>query len=123
MPTSPCNTGNPAFFLDGQESGSDETNNRLASFCRMDTHAESVEMNSWSRNRRLCFLTLLVLLLSSRLAAPVCAQQPPIRARYGMVASANAIASQVGVDILKRGVLCSRRRRARKANTGATPRA
>lgn len=50
------------------------------------------------------FIGILTLLIAfSFLSLPLFAQQQPIRAKRGMVASASALASQAGVDILKRG--------------------
>jgi gamma-glutamyltranspeptidase/glutathione hydrolase len=48
---------------------------------------------------------LIVMLICLLCVSPdrIVAQQQPIRGMHGMAASANAIASQVGVDILKRG--------------------
>ena len=45
----------------------------------------------------------LVLLLIVVLNAPFAISREPVRARHGMVASTNEVASQVGVDIMKRG--------------------
>ena len=48
-------------------------------------------------------IKLLVVLLIVTLNVPVCLAREPVRARHGMVASTNEVASQVGVDIMKRG--------------------
>jgi gamma-glutamyltranspeptidase/glutathione hydrolase len=48
-------------------------------------------------------IKLLVVLLVVTLNVPVCLAREPVRARHGMVASTNEVASQVGVDIMKRG--------------------
>ncbi|HEV8202965.1 MAG TPA: gamma-glutamyltransferase [Pyrinomonadaceae bacterium] len=48
-------------------------------------------------------IKLLVVLLIVTLNVPVSLAREPVRARHGMVASTNEVASQVGVDILKRG--------------------
>ena len=45
----------------------------------------------------------LVLLLVVALNTPFAIAREPVRARHGMVASTNAVASQVGVNIMKRG--------------------
>src|SRR4051794_5799228 len=47
-------------------------------------------------------IVVLVVLLSV-LNVPLAAAREPVRARHGMVASTNEVASQVGVDIMKRG--------------------
>jgi gamma-glutamyltranspeptidase / glutathione hydrolase len=46
---------------------------------------------------------VLVLLLMVALSVPGAIAREPVRGRHGMVASTNEIASQVGVDIMKRG--------------------
>jgi len=46
---------------------------------------------------------VLVLLLVVALSFPIGLAREPVRARHGMVASTNEVASQVGVDIMKRG--------------------
>jgi gamma-glutamyltranspeptidase / glutathione hydrolase len=46
---------------------------------------------------------VLVLLLIVALSVPGAIAREPVRGRHGMVASTNEIASQVGVDIMKRG--------------------
>ena len=48
-------------------------------------------------------IKVLVVLLIVTLNVPVCLAREPVRARHGMVASTNEVASQVGVDIMKRG--------------------
>jgi len=48
-------------------------------------------------------IKLLVVLLVVTLSVPVSLAREPVRARHGMVASTNEVASQVGVDIMKRG--------------------
>ena len=48
-------------------------------------------------------IKVLVLLLVVALNAPVTMAREPVRAKHGMVASTNEVASQVGVDIMKRG--------------------
>ncbi|HKP82639.1 MAG TPA: gamma-glutamyltransferase [Pyrinomonadaceae bacterium] len=48
-------------------------------------------------------IKVLVLLLVVALNAPMTFAREPVRARHGMVASTNEVASQVGVDIMKRG--------------------
>jgi len=48
-------------------------------------------------------IKLLVVLLVVTLNVPVSLAREPVRARHGMVASTNEVASQVGVDIMKRG--------------------
>jgi gamma-glutamyltranspeptidase / glutathione hydrolase len=48
-------------------------------------------------------LVLVVLLFGMTLPAPRAASREPARARHGMVASTSDIASQVGVEIMKRG--------------------
>src|SRR4029079_12945976 len=48
-------------------------------------------------------IKLLVVLLIVTLNVPVSLAREPVRARHGMVASTNEVASQVGVDIMKRG--------------------
>src|SRR5215204_3996630 len=45
----------------------------------------------------------LVLIIIAVPVAPLLAAREPVRARHGMVASTNEVASQVGVDIMKRG--------------------
>src|SRR5689334_17388929 len=45
----------------------------------------------------------LVFLLVITLTVPVSIAREPVRARHGIVASTNEVASQVGVDIMKRG--------------------
>src|SRR5215217_7252561 len=46
---------------------------------------------------------VVLLVLLSFLNVPLVAAREPVRARHGMVASTNEIASRVGVDIMKRG--------------------
>jgi gamma-glutamyltranspeptidase/glutathione hydrolase len=53
--------------------------------------------------KKLLKIRVLVLLLVVALNVPVTIAREPVRARHGMVASTNEIASQVGVDIMKRG--------------------
>ena len=53
--------------------------------------------------KKLLNIKVLVLLLIVTLNVPVTTAREPVRARHGMVASTNEIASQVGVDIMKRG--------------------
>ena len=48
-------------------------------------------------------LKVLVLLLVVALNAPMTLAREPVRAKQGMVASTNEVASRVGVDIMKRG--------------------
>jgi gamma-glutamyltranspeptidase/glutathione hydrolase len=48
-------------------------------------------------------IKLLVVLLIVTLNVPVTFAREPVRARHGMVASTNEVASQVGVDVMKRG--------------------
>jgi gamma-glutamyltranspeptidase/glutathione hydrolase len=48
-------------------------------------------------------IKLLVVLLVVALNVPVIIAREPVRARHGMVASTNEVASQVGVEIMKRG--------------------
>ena len=48
-------------------------------------------------------IKLLVVLLVVTLNVPVSLAREPVRERHGMVASTNEVASQVGVDIMKRG--------------------
>src|ERR1044072_3351926 len=48
-------------------------------------------------------IKLLVVLLIVTLNVPISFAREPVRARHGMVASTNEVASQVGVDIMKRG--------------------
>lgn len=48
-------------------------------------------------------IKLLVVLLVVTLNVPVSLARDPVRARHGMVASTNEVASRVGVDIMKRG--------------------
>jgi gamma-glutamyltranspeptidase / glutathione hydrolase len=48
-------------------------------------------------------IKLLVVLLVVTLNVPVSLAREPVRARHGIVASTNEVASQVGVDIMKRG--------------------
>ena len=48
-------------------------------------------------------IKVLVLLLVVTLNVPVTFAREPVRARHGMVASTNEVASQVGVEIMKRG--------------------
>jgi gamma-glutamyltranspeptidase/glutathione hydrolase len=48
-------------------------------------------------------IKIIVLLLVVALNVPVSFAREPVRARHGMVASTNEVASQVGVDIMKRG--------------------
>jgi len=48
-------------------------------------------------------IKLLVVLLVVTLSVPVSLAREPVRARHGMVASTNEVASRVGVDIMKRG--------------------
>jgi gamma-glutamyltranspeptidase/glutathione hydrolase len=48
-------------------------------------------------------LRVLVLLLVVALNVPVTIAREPVRARHGMVASTNDLASQVGVEVMKRG--------------------
>src|SRR5918994_2726972 len=45
----------------------------------------------------------LVLVIITVPVAPLAAAREPVRARHGMVASTNEVASRVGVDIMKRG--------------------
>jgi gamma-glutamyltranspeptidase/glutathione hydrolase len=53
--------------------------------------------------KKLLKIKVIVLLLVVTLNVPVTIAREPVRARHGMVASTNEIASQVGVDIMKRG--------------------
>ena len=46
---------------------------------------------------------MIVLLLVVALNVPVTIAREPVRARHGMVASTNEVASRVGVEIMKRG--------------------
>ena len=48
-------------------------------------------------------IKVIVLLLVVALNVPVTIAREPVRARHGMVASTNELASQVGVEIMKRG--------------------
>src|SRR5215475_2790987 len=48
-------------------------------------------------------IKVIVLLLVVALNVPVTIAREPVRARHGMVASTNEVASRVGVDIMKRG--------------------
>jgi gamma-glutamyltranspeptidase / glutathione hydrolase len=48
-------------------------------------------------------IKLLVVLLVVTLNVPVSLAREPVRARHGMVASTNEVASRVGVDVMKRG--------------------
>ncbi|HKU72471.1 MAG TPA: gamma-glutamyltransferase [Pyrinomonadaceae bacterium] len=48
-------------------------------------------------------IKVIVLLLVVALNVPVVVAREPVRARHGMVASTNEVASRVGVDIMKRG--------------------
>ena len=48
-------------------------------------------------------IKMIVLLLVVALNVPANFAREPVRARHGMVASTNEVASQVGVDIMKRG--------------------
>ena len=48
-------------------------------------------------------IRVLVFLLIVALNVPVTIAREPVRARHGMVASTNEVASRVGVDIMKRG--------------------
>ncbi|HEU4835266.1 MAG TPA: gamma-glutamyltransferase [Pyrinomonadaceae bacterium] len=48
-------------------------------------------------------IKMIVLLLVVALSVPVTFAREPVRARHGMVASTNEIASRVGVEIMKRG--------------------
>ena len=48
-------------------------------------------------------IKVLVFLLVVTLSVPVSIAREPVRARHGMVASTNEIASRVGVEIMKRG--------------------
>src|SRR5918997_3522188 len=45
----------------------------------------------------------LVLVIITVPVAPLAAAREPVRARHGMVASTNEVASRVGVDMMKRG--------------------
>ena len=62
------------------------------------------------RNRKLQYLlafTISVSFISASLTQftsyAVAASREPVRAKHGMVASTNEVASQVGVDVMKRG--------------------
>jgi gamma-glutamyltranspeptidase/glutathione hydrolase len=57
------------------------------------SHTTSSQLRAW-----LCLTTLL-----SVLCGPALAQRAPVEARHGMVVSASQLASEVGVEILKRG--------------------
>jgi len=48
-------------------------------------------------------IKVIVLLLVVALNVPATFAREPVRARHGMVASTNEVASRVGVDIMKRG--------------------
>src|SRR5215813_6631628 len=48
-------------------------------------------------------IKVIVFLLIVSLNVPVSIARDPVRAKHGMVASTNEVASQVGVDIMKRG--------------------
>src|ERR1044071_10241774 len=48
-------------------------------------------------------IKVLVFLLVITLNVPVSIAREPVRARHGIVASTNEVASQVGVEIMKRG--------------------
>src|SRR5690242_17009068 len=48
-------------------------------------------------------IKVIVFLLVVTLNVPVIVAREPVRARHGMVASTNEVASQVGVEIMKRG--------------------
>src|SRR4026208_1198855 len=48
-------------------------------------------------------IRVLVFLLIVALNVPVTIAREPVRARHGMVASTNEVASRVGVDIMRRG--------------------
>ena len=48
-------------------------------------------------------IKVIVLLLVVALNVPANIAREPVRARHGMVASTNEVASRVGVDIMKRG--------------------
>src|SRR5215207_3503085 len=52
---------------------------------------------------RLYLLSSLALVVISAHVAPLAAAREPVRAKRGMVASTNELASHVGVDIMKRG--------------------
>src|SRR5215213_1348385 len=45
----------------------------------------------------------LALMVVLALSGPLVAAREPMRARHGMVASTNEVASQVGIDVMKRG--------------------
>jgi gamma-glutamyltranspeptidase/glutathione hydrolase len=53
--------------------------------------------------KKLLKIKVIVLLLVVTLNVPVTIAREPVRARHGMVASTNEIASQVGVETMKRG--------------------
>ncbi|HEY0366297.1 MAG TPA: gamma-glutamyltransferase [Pyrinomonadaceae bacterium] len=48
-------------------------------------------------------LAVLLVVAVSLVNTPLAAAREPVRARHGMVASTNEVASQVGVDVMKRG--------------------
>ena len=49
-------------------------------------------------------LVLLLVVALSAFNTPLAVAREPVRARHGMVASTNEMASRVGVEIMKRGV-------------------
>mgnify|MGYP001483728917 CR=1 FL=1 len=51
------------------------------------------------------FFKLIIALILLNIPRELTASKDPVRGKSGMVASASGIASQVGVDILKRGVM------------------
>ncbi|HEY6660938.1 MAG TPA: gamma-glutamyltransferase, partial [Pyrinomonadaceae bacterium] len=54
------------------------------------------------RRLRLYLLPILLIVLNAPVASLAAAREP-VRARHGMVASTNEVASRVGVDVMKRG--------------------
>lgn len=54
------------------------------------------------KTQRIKWLVLLLVIVLN-LNAPMAAAREPVRARHGMVASTNEVASRVGVEIMKRG--------------------
>src|SRR5215203_6971488 len=57
-------------------------------------------MKTFHRIRPVLLVWLLVLLI---VKVPFAAPREPVRAKHGIVASTNEVASRVGVDVMKRG--------------------